>query len=193
MNTQAATAPFSCTYTPNLPELLIKLNCSIVISTFQAGKVVMLSPQDENTLFQLVRDFHKPMGIAFKEDWMAIATESEVHLLKDSPELARTFPHDPNTYDHFYFPRSTYGLLTSVIVKALQELEAENNEMQAEIDDLEAENATLKQLKARLVQLEAENAALKQMQGRMAKLEAMMTQLVEEEATAEEAVDTERD
>lgn len=108
MNPHTATAPFSCTYTPNLPELLTKLNCSIVISTFQAGKIVMLSPQDENTLFQLVRDFNKPMGVALKEDWMAVATESEVILLKDSPELAKTFPHAPNTYDHFYFPRSTY-------------------------------------------------------------------------------------
>lgn len=101
-------APFSCTYTPNLPELLMKLDCSIMLSTFQAGKIVLLSPEDENSVSQLVRDFNKPMGVALKEDWMAIATENEVILLRDSPDLAKSFPPAPNTYDHFYFPRSTY-------------------------------------------------------------------------------------
>lgn len=108
MNTQTTLAPFSCTYTPNLPELLTRLDCSIVISTFQAGKVVLISPENEEQVVQLVRDFNKPMGMAFKDDWMAIATEKEVILLRDSPDLAKTFPHAPQVYDHFYFPRATY-------------------------------------------------------------------------------------
>jgi len=108
MTTQNNLAPFSCTYTPNLPELLVRLDCSIAISTFQAGKVVILSPENEENVLQLVRDFNKPMGMAFKDDWMAIATESEVILLRDSPDLAKTFPHAPNVYDHFYMPRATY-------------------------------------------------------------------------------------
>ena len=41
-------APFSCTYTPNLPELLQRLDCSIIISTFQAGKIVVISPEINN-------------------------------------------------------------------------------------------------------------------------------------------------
>lgn len=108
MSTQTSLAPFSCTYTPNLPELLTRLDCSIAISTFQAGKVVLISPENEESVVQLVRDFNKPMGMAFKEDWMAIATENEVILLRDSPDLAKTFPHAPQVYDHFYFPRATY-------------------------------------------------------------------------------------
>ncbi|MBK6484664.1 MAG: hypothetical protein KBF32_00085 [Chitinophagales bacterium] len=41
-------APFRCTFSPQLPELLLKLNCSIAITTYQAGKLVFISPADEN-------------------------------------------------------------------------------------------------------------------------------------------------
>ena len=57
-------APFSCKYTPQIPELLLNLNCSIAISTYQAGKLVLISPKDENSLVQLPRHFEKVMGIA---------------------------------------------------------------------------------------------------------------------------------
>ena len=68
----------------------------------------MISPENENHLTQLVRDFKKPMGVAIRDDWMAIATECEVVLLRNSTDLAKTFPHAPNVYDHFYMPRATY-------------------------------------------------------------------------------------
>ncbi len=103
-----AHAPFSLTYTPNIPELLLQLNCTLAISTYQAGKVVFLSPKDENNLVQLPRNFHKAMGISFHEDKMLVATKSEVILLKDSPELAKHYPRNPQTYDALYMPRATY-------------------------------------------------------------------------------------
>ena len=56
--------PFSCTYSPNLPELLLQLKCTIAISTYQAGKVVFISAVDENNLVQLPRNFSKAMGLA---------------------------------------------------------------------------------------------------------------------------------
>jgi hypothetical protein len=59
-------APFSCTYSPNIPELLQQLNCSIAISTYQAGKVIFISPKDRDHLVQLPRQFLKPMGMALK-------------------------------------------------------------------------------------------------------------------------------
>ena len=103
-----AHAPFSLTYSPNLPELLLQLDCSLAISTYQAGKVVFLSPKDENNLVQLPRNFHKAMGISFHEDKMLVATKSEVIVLKDSPQLAAHYPRKPQTYDALYMPRATY-------------------------------------------------------------------------------------
>jgi len=43
MNNAKSLAPFSCQYTPQVPELLQHLNCSIAISTYQAGKIVFIS------------------------------------------------------------------------------------------------------------------------------------------------------
>ncbi len=103
-------APFSCTYTPQLPELLQKLGCSLAVSTYQAGKIIFLSPKDENSIIQLPRTFNKPMGIALHptKDKMAVATKDEVIVLANSQELATHYPKSPNKYDALYMPRATY-------------------------------------------------------------------------------------
>ena len=105
---QKELAPFSCSFTPNLPELLTKLDCTLVITTFQAGKVVFISPKDEEHLVQLPRTFHRPMGLALKEDKMAIATQSEVLILRDSKTLAASYKDKPDLYDALYMPRASY-------------------------------------------------------------------------------------
>lgn len=101
-------APFSCTYSPNFPELLQQLNCSLAISTYQAGKVIFISPKDRDHLIQLPRQFSKPMGIAIQGNKMAIATTNEVTILASHAELAGTYPKQPNTYDSLFIPRSSH-------------------------------------------------------------------------------------
>ncbi len=100
--------PFSCTFSPNIPELLQQMNVSLAISTYQAGKVILISPKNRDELIQLPRNFAKPMGIAVKEQKMAIASLSEVVILGNAPGLAKDYPRQPNTYDAFYTPRATY-------------------------------------------------------------------------------------
>ena len=103
-------APFSCTYTPQIPQLLKQLNCSIAISTYQAGKVVFISAKDEDSLIQLPRNFEKAMGIAEdrKNDKIAIACKDEVIVFRNSKELAEFYPKSPNKYDALYLPRNTF-------------------------------------------------------------------------------------
>jgi len=100
--------PFSCTYTPNVAELLTQLNCSLAITTFQAGKLIFLSPDGPNTMRQLPRDFEKAMGMAVHQDRMALATKEEVVVLANVPQLAVDYTVNPNVYDAFYVPRATY-------------------------------------------------------------------------------------
>gem|GEM_PF-369320 len=104
-------APFSCRYTPQIPELLLSLKCTVTISTYQAGKVVFISPKDEHKLIQLPRTFSKPMGIAEdrENDKLAIACKDEVVLFKNSKELAFHYPKSPQKYDSLYMPRVTYN------------------------------------------------------------------------------------
>lgn len=100
--------PFACSYSPNIPELLMQLNCTLAITTYQAGKVVFISPKNENHLVQLPRTFRKAMGMALGENRMGIACKDEVIVLSNVPDLGRAYPKQPNTYDAFYVPRSTY-------------------------------------------------------------------------------------
>lgn len=100
--------PFSCIYSPNVAELLTQLNCSIAITTYQAGKLIFLSPNDVNTMRQLPRDFNKAMGLAIKDNRMALATKEEVVVLANAPLLANDYPTKPHFYDAFFVPRATY-------------------------------------------------------------------------------------
>lgn len=100
--------PFACTYSPNIPELLWDLECTLAITTYQAGKLVFLSATSPNDLVQLPRTFNKPMGVAIAGNKLAVASKDEVTVFADSPEHAPTYPDSPNTYDHLYIPRSIY-------------------------------------------------------------------------------------
>lgn len=109
-NTDPSLTPFACTYPPQIAELLYKLKCTIAFSTYQAGKLIFLSPKDSNSIVQLPRNFHKPMGIALhpEKDKLALATRDEVLVFSNSPELAKTYPKSPGKYDALYLPRATY-------------------------------------------------------------------------------------
>ncbi len=84
------------------------MNISLVLSTYQAGKVIILSPNGKENLVHLPRNFDTPMGIAIKDNKMAIAQKSELTELKNSPGMAPTYPKKQNTYDGIYLPRSSY-------------------------------------------------------------------------------------
>jgi len=102
------TAPFACTYSPNLPELLMQLNCTIAISTYQAGKLVFISAQDADKLIQLPRNFDNAMAIGISGNRLAVAAKHNVVVMAHDPGLAPGYPKQPNTYDSLYVPRALY-------------------------------------------------------------------------------------
>jgi len=103
-------APFACQYTTQVPELLTRLGCTLAITTYQAGKLVLISPKDEHTLIQLPRTFDKPMGIAQhnEKDKLALACKDTVQVFSNSKDLAAFYPPAPQKYDALYMPRLTY-------------------------------------------------------------------------------------
>lgn len=103
-------APFSCTYSAQVPEILDQLQCSLAITTYQAGKLVLISAKDKNNIIQLPRTFDKPMGIALdpKNDKLALACRDEVLVFKNSEALASHYPVKPGVYDAMYMPRAAY-------------------------------------------------------------------------------------
>ncbi|PIQ15744.1 MAG: TIGR03032 family protein [Flavobacteriales bacterium CG18_big_fil_WC_8_21_14_2_50_32_9] len=68
-----------------------------------------MSPHPDNEhLTTLPRTFQKPMGIAIKDDRMAISLKDEVIVFQNSRELATFYPNKQNTYDSLWLPRTTY-------------------------------------------------------------------------------------
>jgi len=94
---------FQCYHSGKAVELLNKLNISLILSTYQAGKTIVLS-SDGIKMHQLVRDFARPMGIAVKDNMMALAGALGVTVFRTDAHLAATYPNKPDTYDAFYFP-----------------------------------------------------------------------------------------
>ncbi|MEL7219850.1 MAG: TIGR03032 family protein [Bacteroidota bacterium] len=99
---------FSYQFSESFPALLSQLNISLALSTYQAGKLVLISPKSPQALVQLPRSFKKAMGIALKDDKMAIASLDEVIVLRNSTALAHHYPTKPGVYDALYMPRATY-------------------------------------------------------------------------------------
>jgi uncharacterized protein (TIGR03032 family) len=99
--------PFSCTATPGLAELLAELDCSLILSTYQTGKVIIFSAGPQG-LVQLPRNFTKPMGLAADGQRIAIATREEVVVLANAPALAAGYSAGTNQYDGLFVPRAVY-------------------------------------------------------------------------------------
>lgn len=104
-------APFSFTFSPEVPDLLARLRCSLALTTYQAGKVLVISPQGER-LVQLARTFPQPMGLAVAGHGaglrLALATRHTVEELTNAPTLAAAYPRQRDTYDALLVPRRTH-------------------------------------------------------------------------------------
>lgn len=107
LGTTNAAAPFTCSHTAELPELLVRLDCSLAISTYQAGKVMMVSSDGEKIQL-LPRQFDTPMGMAAKGNRLAVACAHEVIVLAHEPTMGASYPAKPATYDTLYMPRQTF-------------------------------------------------------------------------------------
>ena len=106
-NPNAPTHPFSCNYSPELPELLASLKISLAISTYQAGKIILVSSDGER-ISLLPRNFDTPMGLAVESNKMAVATKNEVIILAHDHSLGKTYPKKPGVYDTLFMPRQTF-------------------------------------------------------------------------------------
>ena len=103
-----APAPFQMNFTPALPELLRKLNCTIALTTYQAGKLVFISAVDDERLVQLPRTFQRPMALHSRGGALALSTASTIELFVNDPRMAPSYPKQEKTYDGLYLPRRTY-------------------------------------------------------------------------------------
>ena len=100
--------PFNYQHTKSFAQILHTLKSSLVLSTYQTGKIVMFSAKDESQLIQLPRNFRKPLGVATYDKHMAIAGLNEIVLMHRSKNAAKSYPNKPDVYDAIYLPRSSH-------------------------------------------------------------------------------------
>ena len=100
--------PFTCAHSAEFSELLWKLQCTLVISIYQANKIIYISAGNSENLVQLSQDFDSPMGLAAEGNRLAVATKDEVVMLSYVRALASSYPRRSNTSDGQYVPQAAY-------------------------------------------------------------------------------------
>jgi uncharacterized protein (TIGR03032 family) len=95
--------PLRSVHTDNLPEILRQLGISLIVSTYQAGKLVFFRA-DGAALNTHFRGFNRPMGVALEGDRLAIGTGLEIWEYHNSPAIARRLP-PPGKHDACFLPR----------------------------------------------------------------------------------------
>jgi uncharacterized protein (TIGR03032 family) len=93
-------------HTPNFPWLLSELGISLVVSTYQAGRLVLFRAEGDrvNTLF---RAFKKPMGVAVAPKRLAVGTANAIWEFYDVPAVAAKL-EPAGTHDACFLPRTMF-------------------------------------------------------------------------------------
>ena len=88
---QALPTLFRYTHSPTLPKLLWQLGCTLVFSTYQAGKVIFIRATSPENIEQHALDFPRPMGLAVSDQRIAVATREEVVVLTNTLAAEDTY------------------------------------------------------------------------------------------------------
>jgi uncharacterized protein (TIGR03032 family) len=99
-------APLRSKHTPHFPALLHQLGISLLVSTYQAGKLVLLRADGDkiNTHF---RDLPRPMGLAADGTRLAIGAAREIREYRNMTPVCRRL-EPPERHDACYLPRSVH-------------------------------------------------------------------------------------
>jgi uncharacterized protein (TIGR03032 family) len=98
--------PFNYTQSDSFVELLRQLGASLLISTYQANKLLAVRAEG-NGLSTLVRTFDRPMGVAVNGSRLALGTKKEIWFLRDAPDIAPQI-EPVGRHDACFLPRSSH-------------------------------------------------------------------------------------
>ena len=93
-------------YSRNLPSLLAHLGASLLVSTYQAGKLVVVGVH-KGGLALSFHNFEQAMGVAVRPDRTAVGARKQFWFLRGAPDLAaRVEPS--GRHDGCYLARSSH-------------------------------------------------------------------------------------
>jgi len=79
--------PVNYNYTPVLVDILQHLRASLVVSTYQAGKVLVIGANARQLAISIL-DYDCSMGVAIGPDKIAIGAGSAIHFLNSNHAAA---------------------------------------------------------------------------------------------------------
>jgi uncharacterized protein (TIGR03032 family) len=101
-----APVEFHYDQTDNFVALLHSLRSSLLVSTYQANKLLVVRAAG-NGLSTLVRTFDRPMGLALNGLGLALGTRNQIWFFRNAPDIApRVEP--AGQHDACYLPRSCH-------------------------------------------------------------------------------------
>ena len=111
-NATGADALLASVYTDTLAQIFSQLQISLVVSTYQAGKVILVRyDRASNTLNTHFRNFDKPMGMAVHGQGagarLTIGGQKSVSDLRNMPAVARKL-EPAGKHDACYLPRAIH-------------------------------------------------------------------------------------
>ncbi len=90
-------------HTNNLPTILKQLGISLIVSTYQAGKLIVIR-EDDGKINTHFRNFKKPMGLAGDRHKLALGTAYQIWDFRNVPAVAAKL-EPPGKHDACYLPR----------------------------------------------------------------------------------------
>lgn len=90
----------------NLVPLLTQLNASLLLSTYQAGKLVVVGIHNQALQISF-HNFEQAMGVAVSPKQIAVGGKDWIYFLKNAPELSPSVGA-PNTHDACFLTRGAH-------------------------------------------------------------------------------------
>lgn len=98
--------PLASVHTASFAEVLERAAASLLVSTYQAGKLVLVR-RDGASVNTGFKEFRKPMGIAHAGGRLALGTAGEVRLFANVPAAAPQLGREPPP-DAAFMPRASH-------------------------------------------------------------------------------------
>ena len=99
-------SPFRSANSPGFAGLLESLGITLLVTTYQAGKLMAVRGCEGRTS-TLLRTFDRPMGLAVRGPQFALGTRSQIWLFRNAPDLAPQMP-PAGKHDACFLPRVSY-------------------------------------------------------------------------------------
>ena len=103
---EAGPSPLRSVHTTSFPAILDQLGSSLLVTTYQAGKLVVIR-SDGGVINTHFRAFNKPMGMAVGRGRLAISTATEIWEFRNVRAVAARLD-PPGKHDACFLPRSCH-------------------------------------------------------------------------------------